>query len=49
MLIPNSFPKIDKDLKTGFLISTIAVLVEIKFYPAEFRFFMIAASSFSCL
>ena len=49
ILITNSFPKIDKDLKTDFLVSTIAVFVEINFHPAESRFLIIAASLFSCL
>ena len=38
LLITNSFPKIDKDLKNWFLVSTIAVLVEINYQPAGLGF-----------
>ena len=49
VLITISFPKIDKDLKIGFLLSTIKAIVEINLHPAELHFFIITESSFSCI
>jgi len=49
VLTTNSFTQNRNIFGNWFLVSTIAVLVKINSHPAELRFFIIAASSFSCL